>query len=193
MQTPPARALQPLNLQHWIATHRHLLQPPVGNKLIYSDSEFIVMAVGGPNARRDFHVDPAEEFFHQIEGDIVLRVVEQGKIRDLPIRAGEILLLPPLVPHSPQRPARTVGLVVERRRRPGEQDGLQWYCERCQTLLYEEFLALTDIETQFPPVFDRFFASVEHRTCKHCGAVCPQPPATAPPASAPTSPMASPL
>ena len=169
------QTLHPLNLHRWIDEHRSLLRPPVGNKLIYQDSEFIVMAVGGPNARRDFHVDPAEEFFHQIEGDMVLRVVQDGRIRDLPIRAGEILLLPPRIPHSPQRPANSVGLVIERRRRPGELDGLQWYCEHCSNLLYEEQLALTDIETQFPPVFDRFYASLEHRRCKRCGTVCPAP------------------
>lgn len=171
------QTLQPLNLQRWVDEHRHLLKPPVGNKLIYQNSEFIVMAVGGPNSRRDFHVDPGEEFFHQLEGTMTLRIVEAGAIRDLPIRAGEILLLPPLVPHSPQRPAGTVGLVIERQRRPGELDGLQWYCERCNALLYEEQLALTNIETQFPPVFDRFFSRLEHRTCKQCGTVCP-PPAT---------------
>ena len=171
--------LQPLNLRRWIDEHRSLLKPPVGNKLIYQDSEFIVMAVGGPNVRRDFHVDPAEEFFHQLEGDMVLRVAEDGRIRELPIRAGEILLLPPRVPHSPQRPAQSVGLVIERRRRPGELDGLQWYCEQCTTLLYEEYLALTDIETQFPPVFDRFYSDLDHRRCKRCGAVSPLPAPTA--------------
>ena len=171
--------LLPLNLHRWIDEHRLLLKPPVGNKLIFQDSEFIVMAVGGPNARRDFHVDPAEEFFHQLEGDMVLRVHESGTVRELPIRAGEILLLPPRVPHSPQRPANTVGLVIERRRRPGELDGLQWYCEQCSNLLYEEYLALTDIETQFPPIFDRFYASPELRRCKRCGALSPLPAAPA--------------
>jgi 3-hydroxyanthranilate 3,4-dioxygenase len=170
MHTP-----QPLNLRRWIDEHRSLLKPPVGNKLIYRDSEFIVMAVGGPNVRRDFHVDPAEEFFHQLEGDMVLRVAEDGTIRDLPIHAGEVLLLPARIPHSPQRPANTVGLVIERRRRPGELDGLQWYCEQCSNLLYEEYLELSDIETQFPPVFDRFYRSLDHRRCRRCGAVSPVP------------------
>jgi 3-hydroxyanthranilate 3,4-dioxygenase len=171
--------LQPLNLHRWIDEHRALLKPPVGNKLIYQDSEFIVMAVGGPNARRDFHIDPAEEFFHQIEGDMVLRVIEDGRLRELAIHAGEILLLPARIPHSPQRPAHSVGLVIERRRRPGELDGLQWYCDQCTHLLYEEYLALTDIETQFPPVFDRFYATLDNRRCKQCGTVCPLPtPAT---------------
>jgi 3-hydroxyanthranilate 3,4-dioxygenase len=172
------RALNPIDFKQWIDANRHLLRPPVGNKLLYQDSEFIVMAVGGPNSRKDFHVDPAEEFFHQLEGAMLLRVVQDGRITELPIRAGELLLLPPNVPHSPQRYPDSVGLVIERRRRPGELDGLQWYCERCQRLLYQEFFALTDIETQFPPVFKRFFGSLSLRTCNRCHAVM-EPPAPA--------------
>jgi len=174
------KTLQALNLNRWIDEHRHLLKPPVGNKLVYQDSEFMIMVVGGPNARRDFHVDPAEEFFHQLEGDMVLRVAEDGRVRDLPIRAGEILLLPARVPHSPQRPAGSVGLVVERRRRPGELDGLQWYCAQCQQLLYEEYLALTNIETELPPVFARFYDDPAHRRCRHCGTIEPLPATSAP-------------
>jgi 3-hydroxyanthranilate 3,4-dioxygenase len=168
---------RPINLRRWAEEHRHLLRPPVGNKLLYQDSEFIIMAVGGPNSRKDFHVDPGEEFFYQFEGDMLLRVAEGDKIVDLPIREGEVLLLPPNVPHSPQRFAATVGLVIERRRRSGERDGLQWYCERCGNLLYEEFFPLTDIEKQFPPVFRRFFDSLSLRTCKRCHAVM-EPPST---------------
>ncbi len=173
---------RPINFKHWIDANRHLLRPPVGNKVVYPDNEFIIMVVGGPNARKDFHVDPAEEFFYQLEGKMTLRVVEEqaGKphIVDLPLLAGDILLLPAGVPHSPQRYADSVGLVVERRRRPGELDGLQWYCEHCERLLYQESFALTDIETQFPPVFDRFFGSLSLRTCKHCHHVM-EPPAKA--------------
>ncbi len=168
--------LQTINFQRWIEENRALLKPPVGNKVVYGDGEFIVMVVGGPNARKDFHVDPAEEFFYQLEGEMVLRLVENGAIRDLSIRAGEIFLLPPNLPHSPQRMADSIGLVIERRRRPGERDGLQWYCEGCSKLLYEEFFELTDIETQFPPVFARFFGSEALRSCRHCGTVM-QPPA----------------
>ncbi len=163
------KVLRPFNFRQWIDEHRPLLKPPVGNKLVFQDTEFIIMVVGGPNARKDFHIDPAEEFFYQLEGDMVLRVAEAGVIRDVPIRAGDILLLPPGVPHSPQRSAGSIGLVIERQRRAGELDGLQWYCERCSTLLYEEYFPLTNIETQFPPVFARFFDSVAHRTCRQCG------------------------
>jgi len=165
------QSLLAFNLQRWIDANRHLLKPPVGNKCLFSDGDFIVMVVGGPNARKDYHVDPGEEFFYQLEGDMVLKTMQNGAPVEVPIRQGEILLLPALVPHSPQRQANTVGLVIERRRHPGERDGFQWYCENCNHLLYEEFVELTNIETQFPPIFERFFASKERRTCSRCGTV----------------------
>jgi 3-hydroxyanthranilate 3,4-dioxygenase len=166
---------QPFNLRRWIDENRALLKPPVGNKRIYRDSEFIVMVVGGPNARSDYHIDPAEEFFYQLQGDILLKTVDGGHALDVPIREGEILLLPPRVPHSPQRGSDTVGLVIERERRAGELDGFQWYCENCGQLLYEEFLAVTDIEKQLPPLFERFYSSEARRTCARCHAVMQRP------------------
>ncbi len=171
-------ALAAFNLKQWIDEHRHLLKPPVGNEQLWKEvhPEFIVMVVGGPNSRKDFHVDAGEELFYQLEGDIVVRIVEDGRIRDVEIREGDIFLLPPNVPHSPQRTANTVGLVVERTRRQGELDGFQWYCEKCEQKLHEEFLVLTDITTQLKPVFDAFWLDLEARTCKNCGTVM-QPPA----------------
>ncbi len=165
------QSLQPFNLRHWIDANRAELRPPVGNKRVFRDGDFIIMVVGGPNARKDYHVDPGEEFFFQLEGDMVLKTMQEGRMREVPIRAGEVLLLPPGVPHSPQRPANTLGLVIERARRAGELDGFQWYCEGCGHLLYEEFFQLTDIEKQFPPVFERFFASAARRTCARCQTV----------------------
>jgi 3-hydroxyanthranilate 3,4-dioxygenase len=168
--------LKAFNLQAWIDEHRHVLRPPVGNKRVFRDSEFIIMVVGGPNSRKDFHVDPGEEFFYQLEGDMILATVQDGKRVDIPIRAGEVLLLPPNVPHSPQRKANTIGLVIERERRAGELDGFQWYCESCGHKLYEEFVALTDIETQMPPIFARFFGRRAHRICDVCGTEMAPPP-----------------
>ena len=171
------QTLAALNLRRWIEEHRHLLKPPVGNRRVFRDSAMIVQVVGGPNARQDYHVDPGEEFFYQLEGDMLLATIQDGERVDVPIREGEIFLLPARVPHSPQRFADTVGLVIERDRRPGEEDGLQWYCENCGNLLYEEFFALTDIERQFPPVFERFFGNRELRTCRRCGVVLERRPA----------------
>lgn len=164
-------SLHAFNFRQWIDANRALLKPPVGNKRVFADGDFVIMVVGGPNARKDYHVDPGQEFFYQLEGDMLLKTMQDGRAVDLPIREGEVLLIPPLLPHSPQRGANTVGLVVERARRPGELDGFQWYCERCGERLYEEFFTLTDIEQQFPAVFERFFADPKKRTCRHCGAV----------------------
>jgi 3-hydroxyanthranilate 3,4-dioxygenase len=161
--------LTTINFKAWIEENRHLLKPPVGNKLVYEDREFIIMVVGGPNSRTDYHVNEGEEFFYQLEGDMVLKVYDQGEHYDLPIKEGEIFLLPGSVPHSPRRPANTVGLVVERKRLEGEKDGFIWFCEKCGEKLYEEYFTLTNIVTQFPPVFERFYANEEHTTCKQCG------------------------
>ena len=166
-----SRITPPFHFARWIDEHRHLLKPPVGNQVVYEDTEFIVMVVGGPNTRKDYHVDEGEEFFYQIEGDMTLRIMEDGAPRDVPIRAGEIFLLPPKVPHSPQRRADTVGLVIERRRREGELDLFQWYCDDCHAKLYEEAVQLSDIVAQLPPIFERFWSSEANRKCGGCGAV----------------------
>lgn len=161
--------LPPLNFKRWIDEHRHLLRPPVGNAQIWADREFMVTVVGGPNARTDYHVDEGEEFFYQVEGDIVVKVIEDGKPRDLPIREGEIFLLPPRVPHSPQRPANTVGLVLERQRAAHELDGFLWFCPACDAPLHQEFLHVTDLVTQLPPIFERFYSDPARCTCARCG------------------------
>ena len=160
--------LPPINFKSWIEENRHLLKPPVGNKVVYEDTEFIIMVVGGPNTRKDYHIDEGEEFFYQLEGGMVLRIMKNGKPKDLAINEGEIFLLPPKVPHSPQRFENTVGLVVERKRRKGELDAFQWYCDECNSLLYEEYLQLKDIVKQLPPIFEGFWKNDDARSCKSC-------------------------
>jgi 3-hydroxyanthranilate 3,4-dioxygenase len=140
---------------------------------VFDDCDFIVMVVGGPNVRADYHYDEGPEFFYQLEGDMLLKTIQDGERVDIPIREGEILLLPPAVPHCPQRFANTVGLVVERKRLAHELDGFMWFCENCNHKLYEEFLYIDDIVGQLPPVFDRFYGSEQHRTCDSCGTVMP--------------------
>jgi 3-hydroxyanthranilate 3,4-dioxygenase len=164
----------PLNFKKWIDEHRHLFKPPVGNKMVWEDADFIIMVVGSNN-RKDFHVNEGEEFFYQLEGDMTLKVHDDGQVVDIPIRQGEIFLLPPKVPHSPRRPANTVGLVVEKKREPGQQDGFQWYCEECGTKLHEEFAHITNIVTQLPPIMQKFFGDESKRTCPKCEARFPDP------------------
>jgi 3-hydroxyanthranilate 3,4-dioxygenase len=171
-----ANSLVPFNLQGWIDDHRDLLRPPVGNQLIWQDSQFIVMIVGGPNSRRDFHIDPGDEFFYQLEGDMVLEFMDaEGKRQRAPICQGEVLLCPANTPHSPQRPQNTVGLVVERVRGVEESEGFAWYCERCDAKLHEIFCPVGDIVLDLPKVLGEFNADESLRTCSKCGYVQPVP------------------
>lgn len=167
---------RPFNFKQWLDDHRHLLRPPVGNQCVYDADDFIVMVVGGPNSRKDYHWDEGEELFYQLQGDILVKVQEDGKSTDIPIREGEIFLLSPRIPHNPIRGENTIGIVIERKRRPGELDGLLWFCENCNEKLYEEYFQLEDITTQFQSVFSRFYGSEKLRKCRKCGAVM-EPPA----------------
>lgn len=168
--------LAPFNIQKWIDENRHLLKPPVGNQTVYHNTQdFIVMVVGGPNSRKDFHYNESEEFFFQLEGDIVVKIHDGEKVVDLPIKQGEVFLLPPKTPHGPQRGPNTVGIVIERVRRGGEIDGFLWFCESCGNKLYEEYFELTDIVSQLPPIMERFYSNQILRTCKNCGTVMEPP------------------
>jgi 3-hydroxyanthranilate 3,4-dioxygenase len=169
-------ATRPFNFKKWIDENRHLLKPPVNNKVVYKDTEFIVMVVGGPNSRKDYHYNESEEFFYQLEGNIMVKIQENGKEVEVPINEGDIFLLPPRVPHNPVRFKDTIGLVMERRRRNGEKDGLMWFCEKCNTKLYEEYFELNDITSQFQGVFETFYNSDDLRTCKSCGHKMDPPP-----------------
>ena len=162
--------LAPLNLHAWIEEHRHLLKPPVGNAAIWN-SNFLVMIVGGPNQRSDYHINPGEELFFQVEGDITLRILEDGEPRDVPIRQGELFVLPAGIPHSPQRPANTVGLVVERRRPPDANDHLRWLCKNCGNVLYDAEFHCVDLGKQLKPIIEQFRNNPELRKCQACGTV----------------------
>ena len=160
--------LTTINFKQWIDDNRHLLKPPVGNKCVF-DGDLIVMVIGGPNSRTDYHVNQGEEFFYQVEGDIVLKVIDDGEPRSIDIKQGDIFLLPAGVPHSPQRPAGSIGLVIERKRAAGVLDAFEWHCEQCGGKLYEESFLLENIGTQFPPIFDRFYGDPKNTTCQKCG------------------------
>jgi 3-hydroxyanthranilate 3,4-dioxygenase len=164
---------RPFNLKQWINENRELLKPPVGNKNLYADAgDYIVMIVGGPNARKDYHFNETEELFYQLEGDITVTVQEDGRAVPIPVREGEMFLLPARVPHQPARPSGTVGLVIEcKREDESTLDGLQWYCEKCNHLLKEYKFHLTNIEKDFIPRFKAFYGSLEDRTCPKCGTV----------------------
>jgi 3-hydroxyanthranilate 3,4-dioxygenase len=164
---------RPFNLKQWISDNRDLLKPPVGNKNLYADAgDYIVMIVGGPNARKDYHYNETEELFYQLEGQINVRIQEEGKPVDIPIKEGEMFLLPSNTPHRPERPSGTVGLVIECKREDINMlDGLIWYCDNCNNKLHEYKFHLENIEKDFLPRFREFYGSEELRTCKKCGTV----------------------
>ena len=167
--------IAPFNLKNWIEENRSLLKPPVGNKCVYVNAEdFIVMIVGGPNARKDYHYNETEELYYQLEGDIVVKIIDDGEFKDIHIKEGDMFLLPPQTPHSPQRGPNTVGLVIEKVRK-AEEDGFMWFCESCGNKLWEKKLVVTDIVSQLPPVMNEYWNDTAHRTCDKCGATMEPP------------------
>jgi len=170
-----SKLLPKFNLKEWIDEHRHLLKPPVGNKCVWDGGDYIVMIVGGPNSRKDYHLNQTPEFFYQVEGNITLKVIDEGEPKDIHINEGEIYLLPPNIPHSPQRGPNTVGLVIEQKRPEGMEDGLAWFCENCHTELYQEPFTLKNIETDMPVIFNRFYNDKELLSCSKCGEVMAAP------------------
>lgn len=166
---------QPFNLQKWIDENRDQLKPPIGNKCVYTEAnDMIVMVVGGPNSRRDFHYNEGEELFLQMEGDIVLKIAENEKIVDVHIREGDMFLLPGRTLHSPRRPADTIGIVVETSRTEGQKDGCVWFCESCDQKVYEAYFELKEpkeIVTKLGAITEQFNASKDMRTCSNCGDV----------------------
>jgi len=159
----------PFNIKEWINNNRDLLKPPVNNKEIYVDAgDFIVMIVGGPNARKDYHYNETEEFFYQLEGDVEVTVQFEGKAKKVAIKEGDFFLLPAGIPHNPVRPANTVGLVIELKRKEGSRDGLLWFCDKCNNKLHATYFQLKNIEKDFQPRFKEFYSSDELRTCTKC-------------------------
>ena len=164
---------KPFNLQKWINENRHLLKPPVGNKNLYKEAgDFIVMIVKlKSNARKDYHYNETEELFYQIEGDIVVKTQQNGELVKYNIKEGEMFLLPAKIPHSPIRSEGSIGLVIERKRSKNDKDGLMWFSETANELLYEEYFKLTNIEKDFLPVFKRFYSDEKLRTCPKTGEI----------------------
>jgi 3-hydroxyanthranilate 3,4-dioxygenase len=161
-----------------IKENSHLLKPPVNNYLVYNDA-ITVMIVGGPNARTDYHINETAEWFYQHKGPMLLKVVDNGAFRDIPIHEGEMFILPPNTPHNPVRFADTVGIVLEQKRPEDSIDRLRWYCPGCGEQVHQASFFCTDLGTQIKDAVNAFKEDKEARTCKKCGTVCdaaPNPP-----------------
>jgi 3-hydroxyanthranilate 3,4-dioxygenase len=162
------------NLWEWIEANRQAFAPPVGNKVIWEDSQFTAMIIRGPNARRDFHVDPSDEIFYMLKGDMVLESMRGGTRQRQVIREGELLLVPAFTPHSPHRPPDTWGLVIETTRKPEQVESLLWFCDRCDAVLHEVTMHVADIERELTVAIEGFDGSVALRTCGGCGYLHPE-------------------
>jgi 3-hydroxyanthranilate 3,4-dioxygenase len=170
----PRETQGPLDLVKWIAANAAAFRPPVANKVVFPGSELIFMVVRGPNARNDFHINPGDEIFHQLEGTIAVDIRhDDGRIERRLVRAGEVMLVPGGTAHSPRRPHDTWGIVIERERRPGEIDQIAWFCERCGNELRRAPFELSDIESELAPIIADFNADAHARKCSRCGAVLP--------------------
>ncbi len=165
----------PFNLTQWILENRESLKPPVGNKNLYKDAgDYIVMIVAGPNARKDYHYNETEELFYQLEGTIEVHIQENGEKKTMKLGPGDMYLHPAKVPHSPVRHKGSIGLVIERKREDiNAKDGLLWFCDNCNTKLYDVYFPLTDIEKDFLGHFKSFYGSESKRTCTNCGEIMP--------------------
>lgn len=166
---------RPFNLNQWIENNRNLLKPPVGNKNLYKDAgDYIVMIVGGPNARKDYHYNETEELFYQLEGEIEVHIQENGQKKTMILGPGDMYLHPAKVPHSPARKENSIGLVIERKRKHLHiNDGLLWFCDKCNHKLHEVYFPLHDIEKDFLKHFEAFYSNKNLRTCDKCGEVMP--------------------
>ena len=164
---------QPISFLRWVREHEHELQPPTGGKQVWPDRDFIVTALRGPNGRPDYHDNPTEEFFYQIEGEITVRLMVDGKREDVVLAAGDMLLLPAHVRHSPQRPAGTVGIVLERRRPAGEVDGFEWFCPQCDARVHRFETEMTNLVADVTRAVQTWETSETLRTCGACGHVHP--------------------
>lgn len=164
-----------LHLGKWIKQNAKHLLPPVSNKQLFADSpDAVVFVSGGPNTRNDYHVNPTEELFYQLKGDIAVRVrpLDGSSPHEVVIKEGELFLLPRWVPHRPQRPKGTLGLIVEFPRPEGQLDGLRWYCGKCDHLVHEARWRLKKIDEDLKVIMEDFWGGPEdRRTCKHCGTV----------------------
>ncbi|MFG0326774.1 MAG: 3-hydroxyanthranilate 3,4-dioxygenase [Phycisphaerales bacterium JB037] len=169
---------KPFNLLKWVEDHRDEFKPPVMNKQFYPESEdAIIFCSVGPNNRNDYHVNPTEEIFYQLKGDIAVKIrpLDGSKPHHVVIREGEMWLCPRWVPHRPQRPEGTIGLIVEFPRvidGKTHEDGLHWYCDECETLVHKASFRLAHIDEDLHKVMDAFWnGPVEGRTCPGCGNV----------------------
>jgi 3-hydroxyanthranilate 3,4-dioxygenase len=160
---------QPFMLFEWLKENKHKLKPPTAGHTIFFERDFMVTVLG-QNSRTDYHLNPYEEFFFTLEGEMTLRIQYKGAPHDIRIPAGGLYVLPAGVPHAPMRPAGSIGIILEKIRKTSDPlDQHRWYCEKCNNVLWNKFVYIEVVERDMPPVFDEYYSNPEHQHCKRCG------------------------
>lgn len=149
-----------VNTKKWLDENSSSFYPPVCNKLMHN-GQLVVMFVGGPNIREDYHIEEGEELFYQLKGQMSVKIIENGQHKEIFVNEGECFILPARIPHSPQRPENTIGLVIERRRDNNEIDGVRWHVPQSTQVLYEKWFKCFDLGVQLAPLIREYFASDE--------------------------------
>jgi len=161
--------LQGFNLQKWIDENRGQWGQ---RRVIWQNSDFIAFVTRGPNRRKDFHVNPGDEIFYQIEGELNLFYLGADNERKLArLKAGELFLLPGHIPHSPRRGEGSWTFVIERTRRPEEMDRFIWPCEKCGHRLYETAVRFDDPGDAVAQATNAMKSDPKLATCDRCGEV----------------------
>ncbi|KAJ1918146.1 3-hydroxyanthranilic acid dioxygenase [Mycoemilia scoparia] len=165
----------PFDFHGWLKEHGHTLKPPVGNAIVAEGDDYLVMVVGGPNARSDFHLNDTEEWFYQIKGDIIVKIVDPdtNQFQEIPVKEGHMLIVPRNVPHCPIRFADTIGLVMERKRLPHQIDKMRWYCEQCNKVIYEKAFHCKDLVGDLVDIIKNYQRDEDLRKCDSCGNINP--------------------
>ena len=154
------------NLRQWIDENR-------GNwgqrRVILEDSDFIAFMTRGPNRRKDYHINPGDEIFYQLEGELNLHYIDaEGKRQLALLKPGEIFLLSRNILHSPRRDDGSWTFVVERKRAPSELDRFIWPWEECGNKLYEATVHFDDPSKPVADATRALQADPGLATCKRC-------------------------
>jgi len=149
-----------------------------GRRVLWQDSESLAFLSSGRKERKDFHIDPSDEVTLQLSGvQNLVYITPEGKQQTAVIKAGQMLLCPGGVPHSPRVADGSWFIVFERKRKAGEKDSFQWFCDPCGAKVYEASVEVGDYrEDPVSKVHQRFYSDESLRTCKACGTVIPVPP-----------------
>ena len=152
-------------------------QGPKPVSILWQEQDTLAFVARGREHRSEFHIDPCDEVMYMLKGDMELHyITPDGEHKFTVIREGEIIHCPAGTPHSPRFSPDSFVLVLERRRQTEEQDRFLWFCEQCNSKLYETARHVSDYRADpVSRVYEEFYSAETHRTCANCGYITPRP------------------